>query len=61
VLTSGWRDVAQSREPPPQRRVAATVGPSPYQQARTLVLLGGDEQAEGMAMLSTMGIAQPED
>jgi hypothetical protein len=38
----------------------ATAG-CPYQQARTLVLLGGDEQAEGMAMLCTMGITQPED
>lgn len=33
----------------------------PYQQARTLVLLGGDERAEGSALLTVMGIAPPED
>jgi hypothetical protein len=30
-----------------------------YQQARTLVLLGGDERAEGTALLTAMGIAPP--
>jgi hypothetical protein len=38
----------------------ATAG-CPYQQARTLVLLGGDERTEGLGLLSTLGIAQPED
>jgi predicted ATPase/DNA-binding CsgD family transcriptional regulator len=31
----------------------------PYQRARTLVLAGGDEQVEGVAMMTAMGIASP--
>ena len=31
----------------------------PYQRARTLVLAGGDEQVEGIAMMTAMGIATP--
>jgi hypothetical protein len=33
----------------------------PYQQARSLVLAGGEVGTEGMAMLTTMGIARPGD
>ncbi|HEY9379187.1 MAG TPA: LuxR C-terminal-related transcriptional regulator [Jiangellaceae bacterium] len=31
----------------------------PYQQARTLVFAGGDEQVEGLSMMTAMGIAAP--
>jgi predicted ATPase/DNA-binding CsgD family transcriptional regulator len=43
------------------RAAAATFAGAgcPYQQARTLVLIGGDERAEGVALFTALGIAPP--
>jgi hypothetical protein len=57
VLTSGWRDIAQSQEPPPHRRVAATVGPSAARCPGLVdqALLDGLGKKLGAAQLTEFG------